>query len=85
MLRKTVLTAAAALTVMSLFCAVPAEAQYWHHPGPWHHHPYWGPGPGPFFYGFRPPPSDCYWTTRRVRVWTDDGPRWVRQQVRICD
>ena len=86
MLRKTALAAAAALTAISLFCAIPAEAQYWHHPGPWHHHPHWGPGPGPFFYGFPPPPPpDCYWTTRRVRVWTDDGPRWVRQQVRVCD
>lgn len=79
MLRKLVLAAVstAALAVGTLFVAAPAEAQYWHHRPYWHHGPYYRP--------YYRPPSDCYWTTRRVRVWTDYGPRWVRQQVRICN
>lgn len=26
----------------------------------------------------------CWWTHKRVRVWTNYGPRWVWRNVRVC-
>ncbi|MDR3497520.1 MAG: hypothetical protein P4L82_23245 [Ancalomicrobiaceae bacterium] len=80
MLRNTIFAAAAtaALAVAAVVSAAPAEAQYWHHPYYGHHRPEFRDRP------YFAPRADCYWTWRRVRVWTDHGPRWVRQQVRVC-
>lgn len=64
--------------LLLLDTVAPAAAQPWGPPPPpppWerHHRPGWD----------RPPPR-CWIEQRRVKVWTEYGPRWRVRDVRVC-
>lgn len=72
----------ATLAALFAFDALaPAAAQPWGPPPP-PPGPGWGPPP-PRHWG-PPPPRRCWIEERRVRVFTDRGPRWRIREVRVC-
>ncbi len=83
--RTVKIALAAASALMFVAAVAPASAQPWGPPGPPPSERWGGPPPREPGWGHRPHRQRCWYEERRVKVWTDHGPRWRTRQVKVCN